>query len=100
ELEFSNSVCTGEVKVPSFFIKNEESKCNHNYCKSNALINIAKQHNIGLSNIISVGDSKNDICIVRLSGIGVAYKSNDGVLNSSADKLINGSFRELLEYAI
>jgi glucosyl-3-phosphoglycerate synthase len=100
ELEFSNSVCTGEVKIPSFFIKNEESKCNHNYCKSNALVSIAKQHQIDLSNIISVGDSKNDICVVRLSGIGVAYKSNDGVLNSSADKLINGSFTELLEYAL
>jgi glucosyl-3-phosphoglycerate synthase len=37
ELEFNKSIAIGEVKIPSFFLKNNNSICNHDYCKSNAV---------------------------------------------------------------
>jgi glucosyl-3-phosphoglycerate synthase len=100
ELEFSNSIATGEVKIPSFFIKSPENPCTHNYCKSNALISLTKQYNISLHNVISVGDGENDICMIKMSGIGVAYKSQNKILIASSDKTIKNSFFELLEYAL
>jgi glucosyl-3-phosphoglycerate synthase len=100
ELEFSKSVATGEVKVPSSFIRTSKSLCNHDFCKSNVLLQLAEQYSIELKNIISVGDSENDICLIRESGIGVAFRSNNKYLNLVSDHIISEkSFLELLEIA-
>ncbi len=37
ELEFSRSVATGEVKIPSYFLRTKQSQCSHEYCKSNVI---------------------------------------------------------------
>ncbi len=98
ELEFSNSVATGEVKVPSVFIKTRESNCNHDFCKSNAMREVASRYNIDLKNIIAIGDSENDICMIKDCGIGIAFCSSDETLNMVANKTITErSFTSLTE---
>ena len=53
-----------------------------------------------MSNTIAVGDSRNDLCMIKNSGIGVAWCSADELLNIVADKKITRpSFTELLEFA-
>ena len=100
ELEFSRSVATGEVKVPSAFMKNKHSKCNHDFCKSNVLFQLAEKYAIDIKNIIAVGDSENDICLIRDSGIGIAFRSQNNYLNLVADRIINEkSFLQILDIA-
>ncbi len=101
ELEFSRSIATGEVKIPSSFIKTDHSKCNHDFCKSNVLFQLAEQYSIDIKNIIAVGDSENDICLVRESGIGIAFCSQNKFLNLVADIIITEkSFNKILEIAL
>ena len=100
ELEFSKSIATGEVKILSYFIKSDKSKCNHNFCKSNALLHLSDKYNIPLENIIAIGDSENDICMVKYAGIGVAFCSDNKLLNSIADKVITErKFSSIMEFA-
>ena len=100
ELEFSKSVATGEVKVHSAFMRNKHSKCPHDFCKSNVLFELAEKYRIDIKNIIAVGDSENDICLIKESGIGVAFRSKNSYLNLVADKIITeNSFRDILEIA-
>lgn len=100
ELEFSRSIATGEVKVPSYFFRTHTSKCHHDICKSNVLFQIAEKYSVDVPNIISVGDSENDICLVRESGIGIAFCSENKMLNIIADKVINEkSFKSILDIA-
>lgn len=100
ELEFSNSVATGEVKIPSFFFHNEHSSCLHTICKSNALDHILHKYDINHGNCIAIGDSENDICMVQKSGFGIAFRSKNEYLKQTADLLINEErFTPLLEYA-
>ncbi len=100
ELEFSKSMATGEVKILSYFIKTGQSRCNHNFCKSNALLDLSKKYNIPPANIIAIGDSENDICMVKHAGIGVAFCSDNKLLNSIADKVITQKrFAPVLEFA-
>lgn len=100
ELEFSNSVATGEVKIPSFFFHNENSSCLHTICKSNALDHILHKYDINHGNCIAIGDSENDICMVQKSGFGIAFRSKNEYLKQTADLLINEEkFAPLLEYA-
>jgi HAD superfamily phosphoserine phosphatase-like hydrolase len=99
ELEFSNSIATGEVKIPSVFIKTKESRCNHDFCKSNAMREVAYRYKIDVMNIIAIGDSESDICMVKDSGIGIAFCSSDETLNLVASKIISErSFSSLVEF--
>lgn len=100
ELEFSKSICTGEVKIPSFFFSNPHSLCKHTFCKTNALMSILNRYNIRKENCIAIGDSRNDLCMIREAGIGIAFCSDDELLNHHADVVISSpSFDELLTYA-
>jgi phosphoserine phosphatase SerB len=100
ELEFSKSIATGEVKVPSAFMKNNKSKCNHDFCKSNVLFQLAEKYSIDIKNTIAIGDSENDICLIKESGIGIAFCSNNNYLNLVADRIISEkSFVQILDIA-
>ena len=100
ELEFSKSIATGEVKVPSAFMRNKHSKCNHDFCKSNVLFELAEKYKIDIKNIIAVGDSENYICLIRESGIGIAFRSHNSFLNLVADSIITEkSFSQILDIA-
>lgn len=96
ELEFSQSIVTGEVKIPSFFLINNNSICKHEICKTNALISICSNLNIDLSNTLAIGDAENDICMVNKSGIGISYCSSSQTLDSVADFVIKEKDMELI----
>ncbi|MBK7131872.1 MAG: HAD-IB family phosphatase [Bacteroidales bacterium] len=99
ELEFSNSIATGEVKIPSVFIKTRESDCNHDFCKSNAMREIASRYKIDLKNIIAIGDSESDICMIKDCGIGISFCSSNETLNMVASKTITDrTFTSLTEF--
>ncbi|MBP8115191.1 MAG: HAD-IB family phosphatase [Chitinophagaceae bacterium] len=88
ELEFSKSVATGEVKIPSIFLLDDNSQCKHDYCKLNALINICDKYDVDLKNTLVVGDGENDICCIRKAGIGVSFCSTNHLVDSVADYII------------
>jgi glucosyl-3-phosphoglycerate synthase len=98
ELEFSRSVATGEVKIPSYFLRTKKSLCNHEYCKANVIRQLSASYEIDISNITAIGDSDNDICMVRECGTGISFFSQNKYLNLVADHLITvRSFSPLLE---
>ncbi|MCU0455934.1 MAG: HAD-IB family phosphatase [Bacteroidales bacterium] len=98
ELEFSKSIATGEVKVPSAFLRTGRSTCNHEFCKSNVMFQLAEKYNIEVKNVISVGDSENDFCIVKESGTGISFCSENKYLNYVADVIITEkSFSPILD---
>lgn len=100
ELEFSKSIATGEVKIPSAYMRNKHSKCNHDFCKSNVLFQLAEKYCIDIKNTIAIGDSENDICLIKESGIGIAFCSHNNYLNLVADRIISEkSFVQILDIA-
>jgi glucosyl-3-phosphoglycerate synthase len=100
ELEFSKSICTGEVKIPSFLFNGQNSICKHTICKTNALQSILSKYNIKIENCIVIGDSKNDLCMIKEAGLGIAFCSKAELVNHYADIVIsNPSFIEILNIA-
>jgi glucosyl-3-phosphoglycerate synthase len=88
ELEFSKSIATGEVKIPSLFLSDEASQCKHDYCKLNALISICQRYGVDLKNTLMIGDGENDICCIRKAGIGVSFCSTNNMVDAVADYVI------------
>jgi len=100
ELEFSQSICTGEVRIPSFFFSNPQSQSKHTFCKANALLNILNEYNIKKENCMAIGDSLNDLCMIKEAGTGVAFCSENELLKRHADVIISTPcFAELLNHA-
>jgi len=100
ELEFSKSICTGEVKIPSFLFNNPASLCKHSVCKTNAMLSILGKYKIMLENAITIGDSMNDLCMIKEAGLGISFCSKDELVNHYADVIISDhSFSELLNLA-
>jgi Haloacid Dehalogenase superfamily, subfamily IB, phosphoserine phosphatase-like len=100
ELELSRSVATGEVMVPSLFCRSDKSRCNHNFCKSNALLHATATHGIDLRSVVAVGDSEHDICMLRIAGIGVSFCSSNETLKAIADYRIDEQhLTQLLDFA-
>lgn len=75
ELEFQKSVATGEVKIPSQLLKDKFSQCDHDHCKSNMFQYILHRFGISLADAVAVGDSENDICMVKMAGTGISFNS-------------------------
>lgn len=88
ELEFSKSIATGEVKIPSFFLSHGSGLCNHEYCKTNALLHICSRYNIPVEDTLAIGDSENDICVIKKAGIGISFCSSNSLLDAVADFVI------------
>lgn len=88
ELEFSKSIATGEVKIPSLFFEDEGSRCKHDYCKLNALIKMCSHYKVDLKNTLVVGDGENDVCCIKKGGIGVSFCSTNNLVDTVADYII------------
>lgn len=97
ELEFSKSIATGEVKIPSLFLSDNNSLCKHDYCKLNGMIAVCEKYNVDLKNVLFVGDGDNDICCLKKAGIGVSFCSTSNMVDSVSDYIIKEpDFNQLL----
>jgi HAD superfamily phosphoserine phosphatase-like hydrolase len=100
ELEFSKGICTGGVKLPSFFFNNPKSICKHPMCKTNAVLTLLEKHNLSIENTIDIGDSHNDLCMIKQAGLGMAFRSKDELLYHYADITVDdNSFAILIDEA-
>lgn len=88
ELEFINGKATGEVSIPSFFFRHSNSCCEHSLCKSHVMVHVADSYNIDVNNCMAVGDSLNDLCMIKNAGIGIAFCPKESLLTLRADHVI------------
>ncbi len=96
ELEFSRSIVTGEVKIPSLFVSDAPGRCRHEYCKIHALTRVCEQYKVDMKNTLVVGDGDNDICCLRKAGIGVSFCSCNPEVDAAADFVIREPDFQLL----
>lgn len=100
ELQFEGEECTGEVLIPSLFHFSENSLCRHQICKTNAILQACNKYEIPLKQCTVIGDSLNDLCLIKNAGIGVAFGDDIALKEVAAKHIHNGRFSELLNYAV
>lgn len=97
QLEFFEGKATGEVSLPSYFFGSPESICGHSFCKTNAMQHLCDKYNVSMKNVVAVGDSKDDRCMIAYAGKGVSFCSTDELLNKIADtRIYERDFEPLL----
>lgn len=99
KLEMVEGRATGRVSIPTYFRKKGGSFCGHDICKSYAVRFIAQEYGITPTNIVAVGDSENDVCMIKYASVGIAFCSREKLLLEIADyRIKQRSFKELLSF--
>lgn len=89
ELEFSRSIATGEVTIPSLFLPGAASSCKHDYCKTNALMNVCEKYGVDLKNTFVVGGKESDACVLDHAGIGISFCAEQKFIGKNASYIVN-----------
>lgn len=86
ELKIENGKVTGEVVTP---IVNGERK-------AELLRDIARQENLELEQVIAVGDGANDLPMLSLAGLGIAFRAKPVVRESARQSISNHGLDSVL----
>ncbi|SFD28164.1 Phosphoserine phosphatase [Chitinophaga sp. CF118] len=97
-LHLYDSVATGEITIPEYFISNDDLSANNApvYCKSNILRYISEKYHIMPQNVIYVGSGADNCNLLQKAAIGVAFNADDDCIEKVADKIIPGPWMEPL----
>lgn len=73
-LAHENGVCSGDIEVNPLFFPSHPSCASHASCKLNAAIRFCSAHDVPFENTFAIGDSENDVCLLRFANQSYAYR--------------------------
>lgn len=97
EIIIKNNHLTGEVILNNKEISKRFEGCKiHSICKRDILLQLCKLLEISAEEVIAVGDSSVDICMLKEAGLGIAFNAEEEV-RKNADVSISNLI-EILKY--
>ncbi|MEM0493015.1 MAG: HAD-IB family phosphatase [Candidatus Thermoplasmatota archaeon] len=97
-LVHNNNIITGDLvirnKQPT--VKKHHGCRQHPICKKTILQELSKKTKIPVAEMVTVGDGRIDICMLREAGLGIAYRASEEV-QRAADISIN-DLKDILKY--
>jgi phosphoserine phosphatase len=97
-MRFRDEKATGAVTLAP--VMRHKAGCpEHPYCKLNVLMHLAGRLGLPASRVLSVGDSANDICMLRASGVSVAFQPKTPLVAEAAAHVVNDSLATVLTLA-
>lgn len=94
-MRFKRGKATGIVTLaPAMF---HENGCpEHRHCKSNVIRHVVERLGVPPENMLSVGDGRNDVCMLRATGKSVAFQPKTLETAQAAQQVFNSSLAEVL----
>ncbi|MEO8028174.1 MAG: HAD-IB family phosphatase, partial [Bryobacteraceae bacterium] len=94
-LRFSGGKATGQISIAPIF-QHGQGCVDHEVCKWNVLLHLEEKFDIRASSVVAVGDSANDICLLREAGVGIAFEPKTSAVRLAAMHEISGDLRQVL----
>jgi phosphoserine phosphatase len=95
QMKFHDGLATGKLTFsPAMF--HAEGCPHHVYCKRNAMIHLMDRLGIGPENVLAVGDSENDICLLEAAGRSVALRPATEQVRDAAKCVVWGDLTEVV----
>lgn len=96
-MRFRHERSTGSVTLaPS--MRHREGCSEHRFCKINALRHFSERGGIETANMLAVGDSANDLCMLRAVGTSVAFQPKSADVAAAADHVVRRSLKQVLAF--
>ena len=94
-MQFHDDVATGRVTLAPA-MRRKAGCPEHSYCKLNVLRMFAERLGIGPAAVLAVGDSLNDVCMLREAGASVAFQPKSPAVADAARQVATNSLEEVL----
>lgn len=94
-MRFRNGRATGEVTL-SPVMAHPEGCPRHGRCKRNAMLHLTESAGITFDQVLAVGDSDNDVCMLESAGTSVAFQPKSPRVRDAAGFVAENSLAEVL----
>jgi len=94
-MKFRRHVATGELTLSPVML-HPAGCCLHQHCKQNAMLHLVEKMGIAPQQVIAVGDSENDMCLLKAAGQSVAFRPTTDAVRASARYVVEGDLSEIL----
>lgn len=95
-LRFRDGSATGQLSLAPIFLHPDGCQ-QHPVCKWNVLLHLEEKFGIPASRVLAVGDSLNDLCLLKRAGVGIAYEPKTDEVENAANYVVRGDMRQVLE---
>jgi HAD superfamily phosphoserine phosphatase-like hydrolase len=95
-MKFRRERATGKLTLAPA-MRHSQGCGEHRFCKVNVLRNLLDETGIKREAVLALGDSDNDLCLLREAGISVAVHPKTLAVRDAAAHLIEGDLREILQ---
>ena len=94
-MKFRREKATGRITLAPA-MKHPQGCREHGLCKLNVLRHLVAEVGIGPDRVLAVGDSDNDVCLLRAAGVSVAFQPKTANVRDAARHVIEGDLRGIL----
>jgi glucosyl-3-phosphoglycerate synthase len=94
-LKFRNDKATGRLTLAPAMLAPRSCR-KHKLCKLNVLHHLSAEAGIALENVLAIGDSDNDACMLHVAGESVAFNPKSKLVRDSARHVVKGDLRNIL----
>jgi glucosyl-3-phosphoglycerate synthase len=96
-MKFHGEKSTGKLTL-SPAMRHPKGCPEHRLCKRNVLQHFLHELDIPPERVLAVGDSENDICLLRAAGISIAFQPKRRSVRAAAKHLVTDDLREILRF--
>jgi len=97
-LEIQNGIITGKIVMPMGWEEEKQRNCQKkSVCKLHVMKELMKKYSINNNRTLAVGDSQNDLCMIKKARIGVAFRPKNEAIIEAADIVVHTDFYELID---
>jgi glucosyl-3-phosphoglycerate synthase len=94
-MRFRGEKCTGRLTIAPA-MRHPKGCTEHSICKLNVFKHLIDELGIPEKRVLAVGDSENDICLLRAAGTSVAFEPKSDEVANAAQFVIENDLREIL----
>lgn len=96
-MRFRHGIATGDVLLCPAML-HEHGCTQHHLCKQNVLLHMCEQLGITADQVLAVGDSDPDACMLKAAGISVAYQPKTEELAALAQHVVQEDLSEIMAF--
>lgn len=97
-MRFRGNKATGELTLSQAMLPHPQGCHEHQLCKLNVLRHLAERATFDEQLVIAVGDSENDLCLLRAAPLSFAFQPKHETIAAGARQVINGKLSDILAF--
>jgi len=96
-MSFRGEKATGRVTLAPAMRLRKGGCTKHRFCKLNVLHHFIQRLGLQPAQVLAIGDSENDVCLLEAAGVSVAFQPKSPAVAAAAQHVVNDSLARVLD---